>query len=771
MSEHQSTPSPGNGACFTWANRTNQSLVTQYQPGLLDPTRPPTQAEAEHLLTLLPDTTLPDMAPLPPGSYLPGMPDAGFVGRAAELRELAQALKQPARAAAISGPGGMGKTQLALAFAARYGQFFAGGVYWIRCTQTASIPADIAACGAGMDLHPGFAALPQNEQVRLVLAAWRQPMPRLLIFDGCEEPDLLRQWWPDSGGCHVLLTSRQPVASLPGAAHRLALDVLPRDESHSMLAALLDPEAAHAETLDDLVSELGNLPLALRLARACLHRYPHLPPVAYLARLRDLPAEQGHVGRAAALSYQQLADDTLRDLLGRALCCAWDEPIPPDLLLANQPPEALEALEDLLDLGLLTVIPGGTLVLHSLLAACIQPYANPEAARPHVEAALLHALATPPTKPEMIPHLHVAVAAAGERHDEPTAALCHHLGQHLKQSGDYAAAVTLLERARAIRMHLLGLYHSNTASSLALLADLRREQGDYNAAAPLFEQLLARQEEISGPWHLRTAMSLTNLAGVRREQGDYNAAAALFVRALAIREQRLGLWHPRIATTLAHLADVRYLQGDQTAARRLTERARLIREQALGLRLPQLVISLIRMAEMHEEQGEYSDAVSLLRQAVGITEQTLGSHHPHIAGSLTILARLRHIQNDIDSARVLLERALNIYEAIYGPEHPEVATGLNNLAGLLYDNGDNTRARSLLERACAICERALEPQHPDTAGTLHNLAVLLFDEGEVDHAADLMRRALAIRCAALGEDDPDTEHSRQSLAAIEAAQA
>jgi hypothetical protein len=49
--------------------------------------------------------------------------------------------------------------------------------------------------------------------------------------------------------------------------------------------------------------------------------------------------------------------------------------------------------------------------------------------------------------------------------------------------------------------------------------------------------------------------------------------------------------------------------------------------------------------------------------------------------------------------------------------------------------------------------------------------VLLFDEGDTAHAADLMRRALAIRCAALGEDDPDTEHSRQSLAAIEAAQA
>jgi tetratricopeptide (TPR) repeat protein len=745
--------------------------VPQYQPGLFDPTRPPTLAEAEDVLSLLPDTTLPDMAPLPPGSYLPTLPDLGFVGRASELRALAQALKRPARAAAISGPGGMGKTQLALAFAARYGQFFAGGVYWISCAQPASIPGEVAACGAGMDLHPGFAGLPLNDQVRLVRTAWRQPMPRLLIFDGCEDADLLHQWWPDSSGCHVLITSRQPAASLPREAQRLALDVLPRTESHSILAALLDDDIAPAETLDALIGELGDMPLALRLARACLRRCPHLPPADYLARLRDLPADQGYVGRAATLSYQQLDDALLRDLLARALCCAWDEPIPPYLLLADQPPEALDALEELLDLGLLTSIPGGALVLHSLLAACVQPYANLEAARPHLEAALLKALATLPMQPEMIPHLHVAVAAVGQRSDETAAALCHHLGQHLKQSGRPAAARARLERALAIREQMLGPHHADTANSLALLADLRREQGDYSAAAPLFERLLTRQEQVSGPWHLRTAVTLTSLAGVRREQGNYAAAATLFARALAIREHRLGLWHPRIATTLAHLADVRYLQGEQQAARRLTERARLIREQALGLRPPQLVVSFIRMAEMYEEQGDYSAAYGILTQAVGITEQTLGTHHPYIAGSLTSLARLRHIQNDIDGARVLLERALNIYEAIYGPEHPEVATGLNNLAGLLYDSGDNARARALLERACAICEQALEPQHPDTAGNLHNLAVLLFNEGDNARAADLMRRALEIRRAALGEQHPDTENSRQSLAAIESARA
>jgi tetratricopeptide (TPR) repeat protein len=744
--------------------------VTHYQPGLLDPTRPPTLDEAKRLLALLPDTTLPDMAPLPPGSYLPALPDPGFVGRAAELRELAQALKQPARAAAISGPGGMGKTQLALTFAARYGQFFAGGVSWISCVQPEDIPGEVAASGRGLGLHPGFATLRRPEQVRRVLAAWHQPMPRLLIFDGCEEADLLREWWPEAGGCHVLLTSRQPDVRPHRGVYRLALDVLPRPDSQMVLTALIDTDAAPANTLDTLTSELGDLPLALRLASACLRRCPHLPPADYLARLRDLPANQGTVGRAAALSYQQLEHDTLRNLLARALCCAWDEPIPPRLLLDDMPADASAALEDLLELGLLTALPDGALILHSLLATCVQPYAEPEAARPSVEAVLLAALAASPMQPALIPHLRAAVAATGERHDEPAAALAHYLGQHFKQSGNAAAARPLLERALAIREHLLGLYHSDTASSLALLADLYREQGNYAAAAPLLERLLTRQEDMSGPWHLRTAASLTSLAGLRREQGNYSAAAALFARALAIREHRLGLWHPRIATNLAHLSDVCYLQGDSATARRLTERARLIREQALGVRPPQRVASCTRMAELHEEQGDYAAAHAILMQAIGITEQTLGAHHPHMAGILTRMARLLHTQDDVAGARVQLERALKIYEMIYGAEHPQVALGLNNLAGLLHDSGDNAGARPLFERACTICEQALAPQHPDTADTLHNLAMLLFDEGEVARAANLMRRALAIRRAVLGEDHPDTGHSRQNLATIEAAQ-
>lgn len=42
--------------------------------------------------------------------------------------------------------------------------------------------------------------------MKLVLGAWQSPLPRLLIFDNCEDEALLAQWRPPTGGAHVRWT-------------------------------------------------------------------------------------------------------------------------------------------------------------------------------------------------------------------------------------------------------------------------------------------------------------------------------------------------------------------------------------------------------------------------------------------------------------------------------------------------------------------------------------------------------------------------------------
>ena len=128
---------------------------------------------AEQRLQMLPLDEVPAPAGLPPGSWMPLRRNALFVGREGTLRALASALKAGGTAAvgqsaAVTGLGGIGKSQLASEFVHRYGQYFVGGVFWLSCADPEAIPAEIATCGRHLGLHADFASLPLDAQVSLV---------------------------------------------------------------------------------------------------------------------------------------------------------------------------------------------------------------------------------------------------------------------------------------------------------------------------------------------------------------------------------------------------------------------------------------------------------------------------------------------------------------------------------------------------------------------------------------------------------------------------
>ncbi len=104
--------------------------------------------------------TVPGM--LPARSVLPHHYNAVFIGRSTELLWLAERLlpgrpdnNRIVRTVAVTGMGGLGKTQLAVEYAYRYGRYYPGGVYWIGFADGESVPEGIAALGGerGMRLY------------------------------------------------------------------------------------------------------------------------------------------------------------------------------------------------------------------------------------------------------------------------------------------------------------------------------------------------------------------------------------------------------------------------------------------------------------------------------------------------------------------------------------------------------------------------------------------------------------------------------------------
>jgi tetratricopeptide (TPR) repeat protein len=511
-------PSPSSSLTNHASNHGAQG--TFYGPvsfGAAPPVSQPSLEEARALLDWLPLDQVPLPQTLPTPHQMPLNPNPLFVGRENELRSIAAQLKIGGRVAITTGIGGVGKTQLAAEVAYRYGEFFAGGVFWVSCADPAGIASEVASCGQLMGLFP-LSGVDQDAQVRLTRAAWDTPIPRLLIFDNCEDEQTLRRWLPRPSGCRVLVTSRRQSGWSPELrVLLLPLDVLSRAESVALLQQLA-PRLT-AEEAAQIAEALGDLPLALHLAGCYLARY-RLSVVDYLAKLalqhpslqghglQGLPTDrEPHVERAFALSLvrldaSKLTDDLARKLLVRAACFAPGEPFQRAWLEAMIEPEGddeeqmrarTDAVERLLELGLLEAVGEEALRLHRLLVAYVTLTLHDDAALSAVEEIIgdeadrANNTRHPAAMQPVLVHLRYLVQGAAGREDEQAAWLLNELGNYLLTAGRYAEAQPLFEQALAIHERVLGNDHPQTATSLNNLAILLKAQGAYDRALPLFD--------------------------------------------------------------------------------------------------------------------------------------------------------------------------------------------------------------------------------------------------------------------------------------------
>jgi hypothetical protein len=135
--------------------------------------------------------------------------NASFTGREGLLEELHRALTRDA-AVALTGLGGIGKTQLALEYAYRHRDEYRV-VWWVRADDEATLAADYA----GLATALGLAEREAKEQAVVVAAArvWlEQNTSWLLVFDNAESREPVRDYVPQGRGA-VIITSREPVWS------------------------------------------------------------------------------------------------------------------------------------------------------------------------------------------------------------------------------------------------------------------------------------------------------------------------------------------------------------------------------------------------------------------------------------------------------------------------------------------------------------------------------------------------------------------------------
>ena len=697
-------------------------------------------------------------------------PLTSFVGRRRELADL-RALLQPAhttgasaagdeaptcRLLTLTGPGGAGKTRLALRLADWLLDELGAYPDGIWLAELASL-ADPALVPKAVALALGVqeeATRPLSETLALHLRTKRL----LLLLDNCEHlvdgcGDLVARLLPVCPALQVLATSRAalgvagerpwpvPALSLPeagGAApagHLLASEAvrlfLDRARVHRPDLTVTEMNAG---AVASICRQLEGVPLALELAAA---RANMLGLEQIAARLgesvrlltggpRTAPRRQRTLRATLNWSYELLTEPEqalLQRLAVFASGCTLEAAEAVCVGEGIAAVEVLELLDGLVRQSLVQVGDAAGVARYRLLET-VRHYGQERLAAGGELAAAQqrHAAYYLRLAEEADPHLLGAEQRSWmdrleREHDNVRAALRWSLGQD-----NGATALSLggmlwrfwftrgyLSEGRqwlhdALRLQAVTTADSALARAKALngAGALAYYQGDYAEARHRYEQALAIYHELGD--RRGVAALLGNVGLVVKDQGDSARATAYYQESLAAfqeLEDRRG-----VANALNNLGIAAGDAGDFARAAALHERSLALKRELEDAR--GIITSLNNLGAIALDQGNYERAMALHEESL-VLARALG-HRPSSIVSLGNLGRIAREQGAHDRAIELYAQCLTLCQAV--GDKRGIASTLEGLGGLARLQQRSRHAAHLYGLAEAIREAIGAPRPP-----------------------------------------------------------
>ena len=684
---------------------------------------------------------------------LPAQPTP-LVGRKEELEALRRLVRgDDVRLVTVTGPGGSGKTRLALQVAADLVDEFEGGTYaalLASVTDTEVVLFEIARALGVEEAPPVRLA----ETLKSDLAG----RSVLLLLDNFEHVSAasgsLLDLVTSCPRLTLLVTSREPL-HLPGERQYPVPPLrLPDPERLMTPEALLEFESARlfaeraravrpdfevtsgsVRAIAEICVRLDGLPLAIELAAAWSKV---LPPPALLKRLEHgldlaarpgahVPERQSTLRNAIAWSYDLLPEDErhlhaqLAIFSGGCTLEAAEKVCMPtgELGLA-----ALEGLASLVDRSLLREMDDPFGEPRFTMLATIREYARERLAElgEEDELARRHALEFARFAEEADSGVRSAeqllwLERLETEHDNLRTAIDSSL-----DSGDVETALSLggalgwfwyahghaVEGCRRLTEILARSEHACEhlrAPSMYALGVLRDLRGESQAAAELVEQSLAIFRERGDA--TRMASALNSLGVIERVRGDLARARSLLEESIAVR-RRLGD-ETRIASALSNLGVIAFQTEDlATAEARFQECLTLDRMHGNEWGV---AADLQNIAAVALEQGKKERARPLVREMVDAVRQV--GDKELIALGLEMAAALAAADREADRAGRLAGAADALRETVGAPRPAFEADWLDrHLRPVAGPDLDRRRSEGLLldeDRALDEAARAADP--------------------------------------------------------------
>ncbi len=661
-----------------------------------------------------------------------------FVGREEELGELEELLANPdCRLITLVGPGGIGKSRLAVQSAAGQAGAFAQGIYFVSLEGLGFADLLVTAMAEATGL-----AFRSRGEPRAQLLDYVRQKELLLVLDGLEQTaegsDLLAELLSQAPGVVLLVTARQrlglqeewvyQVTGLPYPSEAApSLEAYAAVQLFYQRARQADrrfSSTADAPAVAHICRLVEGMPLAVELAAAWVAEHSCAAIAAQLEQnldllsstLRNVPERQRSV-RATFEHSWQLLSTAERGAFARlsVFCGGFDARAAAQAADVSAP-----LLDALADKSLLRRETSGRVQVHALLrqyaAEQLAEESQQQAALRAAHASYYTTILGQQESDLKGPRQQQALEEVARDIDNVRAAWQWAVEQ-LAGGPERTAALDALQRsaeslllwvtARGWYQEGEALFGRAAAPLLAEPAGLPAQerfvagwllacQGrciEFTAHADQADDLLTQSLALLEPFGERRerGVALQGLGYMAHLKGEYERAGQLLHESLAVYRAVGDLWG--VGNVLNRLAEAASRQGAYEQARQSAQEGLAVRREIGDLR--GIASSLNTLGLVRCALGEYTTARSELEEALQIARGL--DYKVGIGNVLAALCNAAFYPGDLPAAREYAAQSLAVYREI--GDYWGVAIALNNLGYLAMVAEELAEARALLQEA------------------------------------------------------------------------
>ena len=662
-----------------------------------------------------------------------------FIGREKEIEEV-KLLLNDRRFLTISGPGGAGKTRLALQVASASLEQYAAGGWFIDLAPLSEPTLAPRYIMDALGIHEETSCTPDE-----ALTYFFQDKSALLILDNCEQilpgvAQLAQTLIDKTSSLKILATSREllgvvgetvwsiPSLSTPRADEKLSIEKLMQYEAVRLFverAIAVKPNFAltsqNWHSIAQICARLDGIPLAIELAAARTRVLSVVEIAARLDnRLQFLVSHQNLVPRQRTLRNlidwsHELLPQNERILL-RRLCVfagGWK-------LEAAEQVCSGEGLESFEVFDLLAHLVDKSLVVAEI-ADGAERYRLLETIRQYAQERL------------------------AESNEADIYSLKH--AEYFKKIAELSYE-EIWGRNQGYWLERLEAEHANLRAALKWLTNNRdanemylrmagslwrfwRIRGRISEGRSYLEDAL--KKNTNAPDNLR-ANGLRGAGKLALQQGDYIQALEMTQESLAIFKRlgdKLG-----VARQLDVLGEISYDQGDYSRAVELHRESLAIKHEINDKE--GIAVSLRQLGVIARDRGEYSQAKALFEQSLILFREL--EDKIFIAEALTNLGLVEHSLCQYERATLLLEEAVSIYRELN--DKVGISNALQNLGNVAKDQGELKQAKTIYDE-CVLLKHEIGDKR-GIAQAQTTLAEVAFYQGKYTIVAELAEQSLRL---------------------------